>query len=68
MTAALGPAAGTWSLDVTLPKAATQTVSGLRPVSPLWRRLNYVGYISNAAQTTAFCLAGVSVTNKSGQN
>ena len=68
MTAALGAAAGTWSLDVTLPKSATQTISGLRPVSPLWRRLNYVGYISNAAQTTAFCLASVSVTNKTGQN
>ena len=68
MTAALGPAAGTWSLDVTLPNAATQTISGLRTVSPLWRRLNYVGYISNAAQTTTLCLAGVTVTNKTGQN
>ena len=68
LTAALGPAAGTWSLDVTLPKSHTQTITGLRAVSPAWRRLNYVGYISNAALTSSLCLASVSVTNKSGQN
>ena len=68
MTAALGPAAGTWSLDITLPKAINQTITGLRAVSPLWRRLNYVGYISNAARATSLCLANLSVTNKTGQN
>ncbi len=68
MTAALGAVAGTWSLDVNLPRRATQTITGLRAVSPQWRRLNYVGYISNAALTSSLCLASMSLTNKSGQN
>lgn len=68
MTAAVGAAAGTWSLEITSTQDGTRTIKDLRPVSPSWRRLNYVGYISNAAQTTEFCLAGVRITNTSSKH
>ena len=63
ITAALGAEAGIWSLEITTPKNKTKTIKGLRPVSPSWRTLNYIGYISNAAQTSEFCLAGLRITN-----
>lgn len=63
ITAALGAAAGIWSLEITTPKNKTKTIKELRPVSPSWRTLNYIGYISNAAQTSEFCLAGLRITN-----
>ncbi len=68
VAAALGPAAGTWSLEVNTGGAGAASFTGLAPVSPQWRRLNYVGYISNAVRETSFCLAAVGVANTAAQN
>jgi hypothetical protein len=65
--AALGAEAGSWQLELRDGRGKTSTFAKLPPVSPGWRALHYAGFISNAAQTSSFCLAGISVTNSASQ-
>ena len=63
VTSPLGAPGTPWQLEVRDGNGKTSTVSGLRPLSPDWRALNYVGYISDAAVASTACLADISVTN-----
>lgn len=66
--APLGVAGRPWTLEVNAKDQQALKLTGLAPVSPAWRTLNYIGYISNAALPSSFCLAGLSITNSKQQN
>ena len=55
ITAGLGiQQAGTWNLTVTLPDQPPQRFEDLALGSPDWRRLTWVGFISNANAKSEF--------------
>lgn len=56
---------GLWRLRVADGDGKVTTIDGLRPKTPGWEALRWLGFISNAKVTAASCLAAVSVTNDS---
>ncbi|MBE3070328.1 MAG: right-handed parallel beta-helix repeat-containing protein, partial [Planctomycetes bacterium] len=57
MTAGLGSkSTGTWDLAVTLPGQPAKEFKGLANGSPKWKRLDWLGFSSGAADKTAFYL------------
>lgn len=63
ITTRLGNPNGTWSLQVTDALGQTSFASNLPYKFPLWRSLNWWGFISNAATSSSFCLHTVTATN-----
>lgn len=67
VTSPLGKPGSAWQLEMRDAAGMLTRVQKLRPVSPAWQTLNYVGYISDAATTSTMCLADVTVMNSTGQ-
>jgi hypothetical protein len=53
---------GTWELKVTLPGQAPQTFASL-PCDPQWKRLDWLGFVSNADAKTVFYLDNLLLDN-----
>ena len=56
IAAAVGESPSAWTLRVTAPGKPPQEFRGLAPASPLFKRLTWVGFTSNATEKTAFYL------------
>jgi Right handed beta helix region len=67
LTSPLANTGLSWTLEVSVPGQPPLTLPGLAPVSPAWRTLNYVGYISNANRASSFCLADLQVSSSKQQ-
>ena len=62
VTCPLGAAAdGSYDVAVTLPDGAVKEFEGLATVSPGFRRLDWIGFVSNATEAVAVYLDGVRV-------
>ena len=60
----LGEAAtGTWELALTLPGGKEQRFTGLQVATPGWRKLTWIGFVSNATRKTGFHLDNVRIEN-----
>jgi len=57
-------ATGAWDLTATLPGQDPQRFDGLPCVTPGWRTLNWIGFVSNAARRTAIYLDRVRIENR----
>lgn len=64
ITTALGAnSTGKWKLEVTPEGAATTVVDNLSFKDAGWRKLNWLGFVSDAATTSKPCLATLKATN-----
>ncbi len=61
VTAALGERAGTWRLAVTLPDGAQRRFDGLAVVSPGWRELRWLGFVSNGTEPAVWYIDNIEV-------
>lgn len=59
VVAALGDAAGRWTLAVTLPDGVTHRYEDLAVRSPGWRELSWVGFVSNGTQPAVWYLDNI---------
>jgi len=59
IVAALGEAAGTWDLTVTLPDGTEHPFDDLTCTSPEWRELRWLGFVSNGTQEGVFYLDNI---------
>jgi len=57
--AALGEAAGTWTLSVTLPGGTQHEFPDLACRSEAWQELRWVGFVSNGTEPAVFYLDDV---------
>ncbi|MBI2928879.1 MAG: hypothetical protein HYY24_24715 [Verrucomicrobia bacterium] len=57
-------ATGTWDLAVRLPGRETKAFRDLKTGSPDWRKLDWLGFVSNADARTAFYLDNLLLTNE----
>ena len=55
----------TWQLTVTLPGQQPRVFSDLKVVNPGWKKLTWVGFVSNAKTKTVFYLDNVKLANGS---
>lgn len=53
----------TWTLELRGGVHTPIVLSNLRPVTPGWRELRYVAFLSNAKEASRSCLAGIRVVN-----
>jgi len=67
VTSPLGTPGARWQLEVRDGSGKVSTVPNLPPVSPAWRDLNWIGFISNATVTSSLCVAEISVTSSAGR-
>lgn len=58
-----GNSTGTWKLEVTPEGQAATVVDGLAFKDPNWRKLNWLGFVSDAATTSKPCIATLKATN-----
>jgi len=66
ITADLGEAnSGTWNLRVTVPNQSPREFTNLRKGAAAFEKLTWLGFISNATQTTTFYLDNVTIVNQS---
>ncbi len=63
LVAALGSAATSWRLEVQGPEGKPQIADKLPFVSPDWRALRWLGFISESAVTSSTCLTGLRVSS-----
>ncbi len=65
ITADLGPDnSHTWDLTVTLPGEAPRTFKGIKTASTAFEKFTWLGFISNATDTTIFYLDNLEITNR----
>jgi hypothetical protein len=65
ITAALGEDSdGTWDLTVTVPGKNPKEFTDLKTSHDQWKKLNWLGFISNANQKTAIYIDNLNLTNK----
>jgi len=64
ITAAVGTGAGTWKLEVTNAQGVKTTVNNLAPKDSGWRRLNWLGFVSDAAVASTSCVGYVKADNQ----
>jgi len=57
-------AKGTYNLSVTLPEETPREFEGLSTVSPAFRRLDWLGFVSNATDTVNVYLDDINVASK----
>ena len=63
VTSGLGSkSTGTWELSVTVPGQLPQKFSGL-PCDPKWKRLDWLGFVSNADAKTVYYLDNLTLRN-----
>ncbi len=64
ITAAIGPrSTATWTLSLTLPGQPPQIYKDL-PCDPLWKQLEWLGFVSNADTKTVYHIDNLSLTHK----
>jgi len=56
---------GDWELKVTAPGAGTKTFAGLKNNTPKFEKLTWLGFTSNATETTVFYLDNIEIINES---
>jgi len=67
VTVGLGDKAdGTWQIAVTLPGQETRRFTDLEVVNPGWKKLTWIGFVSNATVGTAFYLDNLKIGNPPG--
>jgi len=64
VTAALGTGAGTWKLEVTNAQGTTTTVNNLQPKDSGWKRLNWLGFVSDSAVASSSCVGYAKADNQ----
>ncbi|MGD9495819.1 MAG: right-handed parallel beta-helix repeat-containing protein, partial [Armatimonadota bacterium] len=57
--AALGEDAGAWQLAVTVPDGTVQRFDGLAVVSPGWRELHWLGFVSNGREPATWYIDNI---------
>jgi hypothetical protein len=66
VTAALGDAAGSWTLDVSYANGQRVSAGPFASKNPGWQRLNWMGLSSEASSPSSPCLGGLEVQNSGG--
>ena len=67
ITASMGAqSTGTWDLAVTLPGQPTRRFEKLKNGSPEWKRLEWIGFVSDATEHTVFYLDDIQLSNDPG--
>jgi hypothetical protein len=66
VAAALGEAAGSWTLDVRYADGQQRSLGPFASKNPGWQRLNWMGVSSVATRTSSPCLGGLEVVNSGG--
>jgi hypothetical protein len=64
VTLPLGDRAGKWELTVTLPGQEPRRFADLEVVTPGWKRITWIGFVSNATKKTVFYLDNLRITNQ----
>jgi hypothetical protein len=54
---------GTWDLTVTVPGKPPKSFAAM-PCDPRWKKLDWLGFVSNADRSTVFYLDNVLLENK----
>ena len=63
ITAGVGAAAGTWHLQITNAAGVTTSFPNLALRNNNWKRLNWLGFISNSVVASNLCLGVVKISN-----
>jgi hypothetical protein len=58
-----GQSTGTWELTLTVPGKPAQSFAAL-PCDPQWKKLDWLGFVSNADRKTVFYLDNLFLENK----